>query len=97
MARFFVKDGNYFETITDVEPDETGVWSDGRIEVPQKPSADHEWRNGGWVSAPNLYRINEEARIAAARQELSKPMPTNLAGVVARLAAIELLLGINSK
>lgn len=77
MARFFIKNGNYFETISDVYPDTDpgadgqpagflGVWGGGRIEVPQRPSPDHVWQGGAWsYVAPDPRAAAEASRAAA--------------------------------
>lgn len=43
MARFFLKDGQYFETLTDVPP------ADGAMPVPQRPAPHWQWDGQGWI------------------------------------------------
>ena len=48
MTRFFLdRNGNYYETLTDV-----GQPPAGHRNVPQRPSADHQWRGQAWVFVP---------------------------------------------
>lgn len=59
MSQFFFRNGDYFETVTDISewPD------DGRVEVPQRPSAEYTWDGTQWVYSPlpiTSEQINEE-------------------------------------
>lgn len=46
MPYFFIMNGNYFETLTDVTTPE------GAIELPKRPSPTHDWIDGEWVENP---------------------------------------------
>lgn len=58
MPRFFIENGIYIETLTDVALNTRPV---GSVSVTQKPSADHQPDgNGGWVYVapdPNLLKL----------------------------------------
>lgn len=64
MGRFFIRNGNYFETVTDVETPA------GAVEVPQRPSAYHVWDQalndnaGDWAQGPmpeiSVGQVNDE-------------------------------------
>lgn len=46
MARFFLENGTYIETNTEVDPASRPV---GSQQVTQRPSPNHVWQSGAWV------------------------------------------------
>lgn len=57
MPKFFLENGIYIETLTDVSLDTRPA---GSVVIPQKPSADHQWNGSTWVYVapdPNVAKL----------------------------------------
>lgn len=78
MAQFFIKNGSYFETITDLPP---AQWPVGAAVVSQRPSPDHEFINGVWTYV-------QPVLVLTVPQTISK-LQAKLAAGPATVAAID--------
>lgn len=56
MKHFITPDGEYFETITNHNPDGSPVtgkqYIKGTIETTKRPDSSHKWVNGSWLYTP---------------------------------------------
>ena len=75
---FFHPECGYWQTNADVPQHILDTYPEGTVEVPLKPSAEHEWIDGAWVHVPP----DPAEALAAWRAETDAPF----ADIILRLA-----------
>ena len=89
MEKGFYHSGRgYWQTTNEPSPSIIDAYPEGTVEVPLKPSSDHDWQNGEWVYVEPVIDPREKWRTSAMLTKTEFVMACVGAGILTQAEAV---------